>query len=86
MQLKDYEVWDEAADEPQTVKAHSLDDAVKRYAAALIREGDVNEPFDVCAREFGGRWLRVHVEWEQRIDVRVGRARPCADPRGGVGE
>ena len=89
MQLKDYEVWDEAADEPQTVKAHSLDDAVKRYAADLIREGDVNEPFDVCAREvaeFGGRWMRVHVEWEQRIDVRVGRARPCRDPRGEVGE
>ena len=86
MQLKDYEVWDEAADEPQTVKARSLDDAVEQYAADLIHEGDVSESFDVCAREIGGRWMRVHVEWEQRIDVRVGRARPCRDPRGEVGE
>lgn len=84
--MRSYEVWDDSACEVVKVEASSLDEAIDDYARKIINEAGACDRLDVVARGNDGRWVRVRVSWEYRLDVTLGRAQPCRDPRGEVGE
>lgn len=81
-----YDIWDDSAGAVVKVEAEYFADAIEEHVRELIDDGHVSDSFDVVARDDAGEWVQVHVSWEQRIEVSLGRAVPRRDPRGEVGE
>lgn len=81
-----YDIWDDSVGAVVKVEALSFDDAIEEHARELIDEGHMSDRFDVVARDEAGEWVQVRVSWEHCIEVSLGRAQPCRDPRGEEGE